>query len=224
METSDSPLVSLWQSHFWKGYLDRTLILYLALTKLSLPKVIPILLFFNQQIGLCIILSRILKMNARADKHDFWLEIASVVQSPWCDINGRCVLGSGPSAYSCSSMWLRSSMTCELNDYRIGTKFLIASISISRALFSYTTTRDVSDGDSPTTPTGQEPESGWLWTQLPWIQNEHGALIRHNLCCRNHRGFKFISYFISTFHPIQTGLLYNWHTSGGYRYPDLNHG
>lgn len=71
VETSDSPLVSLWQSHFWKGYLDRTLILYLALTKLSLPKVIPILLFFNQQIGLCIILSRILKMNARADKHDF---------------------------------------------------------------------------------------------------------------------------------------------------------
>lgn len=51
------PPISLWQS-LWKG---GTLILYLALTKPSLSKVIPILLLFNQQIVLCITPSRLLK-------------------------------------------------------------------------------------------------------------------------------------------------------------------
>lgn len=52
------PPISLWQSHFWKG---GTLILYLALTKPSLSKVILILLLFNQQIVLYITPSRLLK-------------------------------------------------------------------------------------------------------------------------------------------------------------------
>lgn len=135
----------------------------------SLSKVIPILLLFNQQIVLCITPSRLLKMNTRAPKHDFWLEISTVVQSPWCDTDGRCALHSGPSA---SFLFFRVSEE-ELNDYRIWTKSLIASMIISRALVPYSTTSNVPDEDSTS---GQVPEWGWLWTQLPSTQNEHGAL------------------------------------------------
>lgn len=104
------------------------------------------------------------------------------MQSPWCDTDGGCALHSGPSA---SFLFFRVSEE-ELNDYRIWTKSLIASMSISRALIPYSMTSNVPDEDSTS---GQVPERGWLWTQLLSTQNEHGALIRRNFCCRTHWGF-----------------------------------